>query len=76
MTARTIPLGRLIIARSVLSSLAEGGYCGEIDFWGMRYGVEIHRVAGGVEVVVFETAGRPVVAAAYRQPAIDGEVAE
>ena len=77
MTARKPPAppGRLIIARSILSSLEAGGYDGEIVMWGMRYLCELHRVSGGVELVLYQPAGGAEPVGAYRQPAIDGEAA-
>ena len=75
MTARKPPAppGRMIIARSILSSLEAGGYDGEIVVWGMRYQAELHRVSGGVELVLYQPAGGAEPVGAYRQPAIDGE---
>ena len=78
MTARKPPAppGRLIIARSILSSLAEGGYDGEIVVWGMRYQAELHRVSGGVELVLYQPAGGAEPVGQYRQAVIDGDAAE
>jgi hypothetical protein len=75
MTARTVPPGRMIISRAVLASLEAGGYAGEISVWSCKYECEIHRAAGGVEVVLWQPAGGVVPADGYRQPAIDGEAA-
>lgn len=74
MAERTAPPGRHIIARSILPPLEAGGYAGGVAVWGIRYQCEIHRVSGGVEVVLYENAGGAVPVGAYRQPAIDDEV--
>lgn len=77
MTARKPPAppGRRVIAQNVLRPGPDGGYLGELAWWAYRYGVEVRRHADGVEVTVFEEVGRaPGVPAAYRQPAIDGEI--
>ena len=63
--------GRHVVARAVLPRAEDGGYVGELVLFGFRYGIEITRDAGGVQITAFD--GPPV--GAYRQPLIDGEEA-